>query len=235
MTTLYTLKFFVTPEHECSYLDGQQAQTLFADPQAKIDLNLYSQLSDLGFRRSGTHIYRPNCQQCNACVSVRIPVDRFLPSRSQKRILRRNADLHVETIEPIQSDEIYSLYERYISLRHADGDMYPPTTEQFESFLVNSSQQTLFHLVRDSQDTLIGVAVTDRLNEGLSAVYTFFDPDQDRRSLGAFSILWEIELTRSLGLHYLYLGYWVNGCRKMNYKTQYYPLERLDENQWVSF
>ena len=207
MTTLQTLKFFVTPEHDCSYLDDKLAQTLFVDPQVEVDFELYSQLSDLGFRRSGTHIYRPHCKDCNACVSVRIPLDEFRISRSQKRILSRNSDLSTETCTPKLTKEIYALYERYIGSRHADGDMYPPTEEQFNSFLVETNHQTQFHCFRD--------------------------PEQSKRSLGSLAVLWEIRLAKQLGLDYLYLGYWVDGCRKMDYKTRFAPLEKLHHNQWI--
>lgn len=233
MTTLQTLRFFVTPAHDCSYLDDQQAQTLFADPQAPVDLALYSQLSSLGFRRSGTHIYRPHCETCNACVSVRIPVQLFQPSRSQKRVLNKNKDLKIETIQPELTDEIYRLYERYINARHDDGDMYPPSPEQFKSFLVESNQATEFHLFRDQTETLIAIAVTDQLEDGRSAVYTFFDPDQEHRSLGTLAVLWQIEIVKQLGLGYLYLGYWVKGCQKMDYKTRFKPMERLVDNRWI--
>ena len=233
MTTLQTLKFFVTPEHDCSYLDDKLAQTLFVDPQVEVDFELYSQLSDLGFRRSGTHIYRPHCKDCNACVSVRIPLDDFRISRSQKRILSRNSDLSTETCTPKLTKEIYALYERYIGSRHADGDMYPPTEEQFNSFLVETNHQTQFHCFRYPQDKLLAVAVTDQLASGLSAVYTFFDPEQSKRSLGSLAVLWEIRLAKQLGLDYLYLGYWVDGCRKMDYKTRFAPLEKLHHNQWI--
>ncbi|GGO76911.1 putative arginyl-tRNA--protein transferase [Marinobacterium nitratireducens] len=233
MTTLRQLHFYSTPEHECSYISGRMARTLFVDPQAVITTDAYSQLSDLGFRRSGRHIYRPHCEDCQACVSVRIPVEEFSPSKSQRRVLNRNRDLVVERVEPVLTDEHYDLYARYIHSRHSDGDMFPPTVEQFKAFLVDGHDCSFFYEIRDN-DRLLSVAVTDELRRGLSAIYTFFDPDQPKRSLGAFSILTQIEQTRLQGLPYLYLGYWVKQCQKMNYKIAYRPLQLLLDGHWVS-
>ncbi|NVK41217.1 MAG: arginyltransferase [Oceanospirillaceae bacterium] len=233
MTTLRQLHFYSTPEHECSYIDGLMARTLFVDPQAIITTDAYSQLSDLGFRRSGKHIYRPHCENCQACVSVRIPVDNFKPSKSQRRLLNRNRDLRIERVTPVLTDEHYRLYSRYIHQRHSDGDMFPPTVEQFKAFLVEGHDCSFFYEIRDGE-RLLSVAVTDELRRGLSAIYTFFDPDEPRRSLGTFSILTQIEQTRLLGLPYLYLGYWVKQCQKMNYKIAYRPLQLLLDGHWVT-
>lgn len=209
------------------------ARTLFVDPQAIINTDAYSQLSDLGFRRSGKHIYRPHCEGCQACVSVRIPVDMYRPGKSQKRVLNRNRDLCTERVAPNLSDEHYDLYARYINSRHADGDMYPPSLEQFRAFLVDGHDCSFFYEVRLG-DKLLAVAVTDQLRQGLSAIYTFYDPDQARRSLGTYSILTQIEQTRQLGLPYLYLGYWVKQCQKMNYKIGYRPLQLLLDGHWTT-
>lgn len=233
MSTLQTLRFFATPEHDCSYLDQRRARTLFVDPQAQIDDSTYAQLADMGFRRSGSHIYRPHCTGCRACISVRVPAYEFSMSKSQKRIWNKNTDLSVETVEPTNSTEIYDLYERYITERHSDGDMYPPSSEQFSSFLVDSIQQTCFHLIRDSKGRLIGVAVADKLQQGASAVYTFFDPREESRSLGTFAVLWQLMQLKQHGGGHLYLGYWVKSCRKMNYKARFYPLERLEQGVWI--
>lgn len=233
MTTLRQLHFYSTPEHECSYISGRMAKTLFVDPQAIITTDAYSQLSDLGFRRSGRHIYRPHCDGCQACISVRIPVNEFRPSKSQRRILRRNSDLQIERVAPLLTDEHYDLYARYINTRHADGDMHPPTVEQFKAFLVEGHDCSFFYEIRRG-DQLLAVAVTDELSQGLSAIYTFFEPEAPRRSLGSFCILSQIEQTRQLGLPYLYLGYWVKQCQKMNYKIAYRPLQLLLDGHWVA-
>ena len=232
MTDLAHLKFYATQPHACSYLEEEQAVTLFLDPHEPIEEPTYSRLSELGFRRSGDHLYRPHCPQCKACIPARIPVDSFQPNRQQSRILKRNRDLELRRTRPRLTDEIYDLYSRYINARHADGDMYPPSRQQFQSFLVSSSPFCEFIEFRE-QDRLLAVAVTDRLSNGLSAVYTFFDPEQTRRSLGRFAILCQIEEARRDGLPAVYLGYWIRNCRKMNYKTEYRPLEMLISQRWV--
>jgi len=232
MTSLRELRFYATPEHACSYLPDRQARTLFLDPYAQVDRHLYSQLSELGFRRSGGHIYRPHCETCQACISVRIPVAEFQPSKTQRRIENRNRDLIVRA-QPCQlTQEYYQLYERYINQRHADGDMYPPSREQFCNFLVEGGTDSCFYEFREPSGKLLAVAVTDLLDQGMSALYTFYDPESARRSLGVYAIIWQIRQTRRIGKDWLYLGYWVEGCRKMNYKTRYRPLEMLIEGQW---
>ena len=232
MTSLSELRFFTTPAHECSYLDGRQAITLFADPLARIDKDLYSALSAVGFRRSGTHIYRPYCQTCTACIPVRIPVTAFVPRRRHKRVLKRNEDLTVRRCRPALTEAYFQLYDRYITTRHSDGDMYPASRDQFQSFLVDGRPEASFFEIRDS-DRLLGVAVADELNDGLSAIYTFFDPEEQARGLGVFAILQLIDQTRALGLEYLYLGYWIKQCQKMSYKMEYKPMELYVNNRWV--
>lgn len=232
MTDLAHLKFYATQPHPCSYLPEEQAVTLFLDPQQPIQPDTYSQLSELGFRRSGEHLYRPHCTQCRACVPARIPAADFVPNKQQLRILKRNHDLQVTTRRPVMTEEIYQLYSRYIIARHSDGDMFPPSREQFQSFLVSEDAFCEFNEFR-LDGRLLAVAVTDRLSNGLSAVYTFFDPDESRRSLGRYAILWQIEQARRSGLPAVYLGYWIRNCRKMNYKTEYRPLEMLINQRWI--
>ncbi len=232
MTNLRELQFYATPEHPCSYLSNRQAKTLFVDPKAELDQTGYSVLSDLGFRRSGPHVYRPHCNGCNACISARIPVDTFTRSRNQNRVMRSNQDLKLRITRPLYSDEIYSLYERYINHRHADGDMYPPSPEQFESFLVKTEQDTCFYQFSTDKE-LVAVAVVDRLDQGLSAIYTFFAPEHEHRSLGRYAILRQIAVTRELGLPFLYLGYWIKGCQKMDYKIEYRPIQLLLDGHWI--
>lgn len=230
-SSLRDLKVYTTYPHRCSYLEGEEATTLFIDPRQPVDQTLYSNLSMLGFRRSGNHIYRPHCSHCNACIPARIPVADFAPTRGQRRCSKRNADLCVQIKSSTPSDEAYSLYDRYIRARHADGDMYPPDRDQFESFLNNPWGCTRYAEFRDG-DTLVAVAVIDRMLDGLSAIYTYYDPEQDARSLGRFAILWQIAYCRAEGLPYVYLGYWIRNCRKMAYKADYQPLEVLVNNQW---
>lgn len=231
-----SIKFYSTHEHPCSYLKNRAATTVFVDPTLELDSQTYSELSDFGFRRSGGHIYRPHCQNCKACIPVRIPTASFTPSRSQRRCLKRNADLYTRETPSITSDEHYQLYQRYIEQRHSDGDMFPPSREQYEEFLSAQWGVTRYLELRlGSDDTLIALAVCDRLRQGLSAIYTFFDPEQDHRSLGVLAILIQIQQAQSLGLPYVYLGYWIHQCQKMNYKTQYRPVEMFIENQWRLF
>jgi arginyl-tRNA--protein-N-Asp/Glu arginylyltransferase len=227
------IQFFLTPKHPCSYLNRNNAQTLFFDPRQTITPNLYQTLTDQGFRRSGSHLYRPHCGSCNACIPTRVPVDQFEPKRSQKRVLKRNTDIHVELEEATFSRRHYHLYERYISLRHADGDMYPASEDQYRSFLLSPWSNSVFvSLYQDNR--LLSVAVTDKQANGLSAIYTFFEPNEDGRSLGVLSILKQIELCQELNLPYLYLGYWIKDCGKMSYKTQYRPTELFVNNRWVT-
>ncbi|MBJ9976514.1 arginyltransferase [Pseudomonas sp. S75] len=232
MTELARLKFYATQPHSCSYLPEEQATTLFLDPSQPMDVHVYADLSEMGFRRSGDHLYRPHCQNCSACVPARIPAARFSPNRQQRRILKRNEDLNVTAVRPSSSEEYFDLYRRYIEARHADGDMYPPSRDQFSTFLVRDLPFSWFYEFR-LQDRLLAVAVCDLLPNGLSAVYTFYEPNEERRSLGRFAILWQVGETLRQGLEAVYLGYWIKNCQKMNYKTQYRPIELLINQRWV--
>ena len=232
MTSLSELRFFTTPAHDCSYIAGKQAVTLFADPLAKVDKDLYSALSSTGFRRSGNHIYRPYCQSCTACIPARVPVLQFKPKRKQRRVSKANQQLQVIKKEPAATEEYFALYDRYITDRHADGDMYPATRDQFQSFLVDGRPEASFYEFREA-GKLLAVAVADEINDGLSAIYTFFEPEEQHRALGVFAILWLIEETKRSHLEYLYLGYWIKQCTKMNYKMDYKPIELYVNNSWV--
>ena len=231
MTSLANLRIFATYPHPCSYLLEEQATTLFVDPNANVDQTLYSDLSTIGFRRSGGHLYRPHCGQCKACVAARIPVKRFRLRRTQKRLWQRNADLEVREIDSLDDERCYELYCRYIEERHRDGDMYPPDRAQYDTFLTREWGCTHYYGLH-LHDQLLAVAVLDRLDSGLSAIYTFFDPRHDRRSLGTYAILWQIDYTRRLGLPSLYLGYWIRNCQKMNYKVDFRPVELFQNGRW---
>ncbi|MEH6583718.1 MAG: arginyltransferase [Halioglobus sp.] len=232
-SSLRDLKVYTTYPHGCSYLKDQEAVTLFVDPRQPVDKALYSKLSAMGFRRSGGHIYRPHCTDCNACIPARIPVETFSPSRRQRRTLKRNHDLEIEHTLDIKDSTSYELYRSYIEARHADGDMYPPDREQYESFLSNEWNCTDYYRFYD-QGRLIAIAVVDVLDDGLSAIYTFFDPEASQRSLGGLAVLWQIEKAREMGLEYVYLGYWIRGCQKMAYKSEYRPLELYLNNRWTA-
>ncbi len=228
-----SIKLYATHEHPCSYLEGKSARTAFVDPEIEIEKTIYSTLSNYGFRRSGINVYRPHCGECQACIAIRISVNDFKLSKSQKRCLKRNSDIDLVTVESIATDEHYELYHRYISERHSDGDMYPPNRKQYDEFLAPVWDITRYIEFR-CEGKLLGVAVTDALTQGYSAIYTFFEPNEIKRSLGVFGILSQIEFTRQKQQPYLYLGYWIKDCQKMSYKVQYKPLQMLINNQWVT-
>lgn len=230
--SISSVRLFRTSPHPCSYKTNEQAATVFVDPDLVIDKNLNSKLSELGYRRSGAHLYRPDCDYCQACISCRIPVADFQFSRSQKRVLNRNRNLTVVEQSDLTVEGAYDLYSRYINSRHADGDMYPATEEQFEAFIKTKTVDTRFYLFYD-EESLLAVCVIDELEQGLSAVYTFFDPEESDRSLGKFAILWQIEKCQAVGRPYLFLGYWIKGCPKMQYKSDFRPLEMLLDGRWV--
>lgn len=232
-TELKALKLYLTERHACSYLPDRIATTAFIDPTIAIDTAVYSNLSRMGFRRSGRYFYTPRCELCSACIPVRIPTRHFRPNRSQRRCLNRNTHVSVQHRPLAQLDpaEHYPMYARYISERHRDGDMYPPTEEQFHDFIATGHPSTAMLEFRVT-GKLIANAITDRLDDGLSAIYTYFDPTLDNNSIGTLAILRQIELTQQLELDYLYLGYWISACRKMNYKTRFRPLELHKHGQW---
>ncbi len=229
---LNELQYYITPPHDCSYLEKKSARMVFLDPAHRIDVVTISELSRLGFRRSGDFIYRPECHLCRQCISCRVPVDEFMLNSAQKKAWKNNQDLTVKIIPTHQANQQhYALYENYILKRHADGDMFPPSQDQFEKFLVHSCTDSFF-LELWLEDELVCVSACDPLDDGISAVYTFFNPDYQRRSLGVFAILKQIEYAKMQGLAYVYLGYWVPHSAKMNYKSQYTPLELLIDGQW---
>jgi len=226
------IQYYITPPHRCSYLDDRSARMVFIDPQQPVDQLSLSELSRQGFRRSGDFIYRPECHHCRQCLSARVPVGLFSPNSSQKRAIKRNQDLRMEIRPTRQATQVhYRLYERYITQRHYDGDMYPPSREQFDKFLVESCANSFF-IEFWLADRLMCAATCDELDDGISAVYTFFDPDEVSRSLGTFAILKQIEWVKQQGKPFVYLGYWVPEAPKMNYKMQYSPLEILLEGRW---
>jgi len=231
LTDLSELRLFATRPHRCSYLPEQEATTVFVDPDAKMSGATFSRLSQLGFRRSGSHVYRPKCESCDACIPLRIPVELFVASRRQKRCLKINADLEISFKDSIDNDEYFQLYKKYIETRHADGDMHPPTRDQYLDFLTSEWGITRFVEFRHQQ-RLIMISVIDELNNGVSAIYAFFDPELRKRSLGVFNILYLIMWAQELALPYVYLGYWIKTCQKMSYKADYRPCQIFVNNQW---
>ncbi len=229
---LEKLRLYLTEPHPCSYLPDRQATTAFVDPRVVIDVELYNRLSDLGFRRSGRYIYMPRCASCKACIPIRIDAAAFAPDRPQRKCLNRNRDLTVALVDSVDVEEHYPLYERYISARHSEGDMYPPSRAQYQDFIGRPWHSTAFMELR-ARGRLLGCAVTDWLRNGLSAIYTYFDPDEERRSLGTFAILKQIEAVRAAGKRYVYLGFWIRDSAKMNYKIRYRPAELFVNDTWL--
>lgn len=223
---------FQSPPEPCSYLDDHTARNVYADPFRSPTMPIYSGLIQKGFRRSGDYLYRPHCENCEKCISARIIVDEFKPSRSQKRAVNKNNDLTFSTESARYTDEYFELYCRYLGSRHKDAGMDNPERSDFERFLISDWCDTEFCTLRLDGE-LLAVAVTDIVSTGLSAVYTYFDPEQYSRSLGTTCIVKQTELARDLGLKYVYLGYWIEACEKMNYKSFYKPQERYVNDAWV--
>lgn len=228
---LHGLQFYVSPSHECSYLKNEDAITLFADPTALLNNSQYQTLSKIGFRRSGEHIYRPHCTKCSACIPVRLAVKNFKPNRNQRRILKNNVNINVTVCNSDYNDEQYNLYQRYIKSRHPGGGMDDNDVKSYKSFVTSSWSDThLYEFRLDSK--LVAVAVTDHLNDAMSAVYTYFDPDLSKQSLGVYSVLWQIDYATRNNFSWLYLGYWIKECQKMAYKDNYRPIEYFDGSNW---
>jgi arginine-tRNA-protein transferase len=204
----------------------------YVSPLLSPDKTAYSWLVGKGFRRSGEMIYRPHCPGCRACIPVRIPVDRFQPNRSQRRIMQMNSDLVVINKLPVFDQSHYQLYLRYLRMRHPEGQMVESTGEDYIRFLSALWGETTFHEFRKS-DQLLAVAVVDHLSDGLSAVYTFYDPGFKQRSLGTYAVLWQIREAERLKLQRIYLGFWILECRKMSYKGRFRPLEAFNGREWV--
>jgi len=225
------ITFYQDTPHDCSYLDNQQARNIYPDPNQTLTNELYSQLIAHGFRRSGNLAYRPYCSDCSACVPVRINVEQFKASRSQRRCLQRNQDLTISHHSATFNAEHFELYRRYLASRHLNGGMDNPTEESYVSFLTSDWSETSFiEIRRDSQ--LVAVAITDHVHNGLSALYTFFDPDMAEYSLGTYGILQQINIAQTQGLSWLYLGYWIKDCQKMQYKQNFSAIEGYIDQQW---
>lgn len=227
------VRLFQTLPHTCGYYAERTAQNLVVDPGAPHLDRLYGPALSKGFRRAGGHLYLPQCNACQACVPCRIDVDRFTPDRAQKRCLKRNADLTVTEAMPGFTHERHALYQRYLQARHSGGGMDAADADDFQRFLSAPWSPTLFVEFR-KDDRLLGVAVTDVLLAGVSAVYTFFDPDDAARSIGTFGILQQIALAKRRGIPYLYLGFWIANHPKMDYKRRFHALEVRRHGRWIA-
>jgi len=230
------LQCYSTAAYPCSYLAGRVARSEVIVPSQAVNADQYTGLIARGFRRSGLFVYRPHCDDCQACTSIRVPVADFQPARSHKRAMRQHAGLITTMIEPAFLAEHYALYTRYQHARHAGGGMDIGDEEQYTEFMVHSGVKSFMVEFRDptvagTPGELKMVSVIDRVADALSAVYTFFEP-QRGQSLGTFNVLWQIELARTLRLKYVYLGYWIEACAKMSYKSRFNPHELLVQGQW---
>lgn len=230
--TEIALRIGLTPEHGCSYLPDEAEQLMVLLDDKHRNPVGYENLLVAGFRRSGNDLYRPHCQGCSACHSLRIPVRQFTASRSQKRIQHNNRDIRL-VLSTQDKPEYYDLFARYIHERHHDGSMFPATRNQYDGFLLCDWLTPYFLEFRVNQQ-LLALAITDPLPHSLSAMYTFFDPAFAERSLGTLAILAQLELAQRMNRQWLYLGYQVDACRKMKYKTKFHPHELLCGHEWKS-
>ncbi|BDU22626.1 arginyltransferase [Dyella sp. GSA-30] len=227
------VRLFQTLPHSCGYFAERTAQNLVIDPAAPQLDQLYGAALERGFRRAGGHLYLPHCGQCRACTPCRIDVEHFAPDRAQKRCAKRNADIVISESMAGYNAERHTLYERYLRQRHPGGGMDEADASDFRRFLTAPWSPTLFLEMRLAK-RLVGVAVTDVCTNGLSAVYTFFDPDEHARSLGTFAILQQVALARRRGLPWVYLGFWIEGHPKMDYKRRFRPLQVRGTAGWAA-
>jgi leucyl-tRNA---protein transferase len=235
--SLQKLQFYVTTPYQCGYLPNQLAQSLIASPQYLVNTQIYSGLIQQGFRRSGKFAYRPHCEHCRACTPVRLVLDRFNASRSQQRAYKQHQDLSVRILPLGYQENHYALYAQYQCIRHAEENTQTAPTnddkEQYRQFLCHSNVESLMIEFSDAQDNVKIVSVVDVVQDGVSAVYTFYDATDRKSSYGTFAIVWLCEWTKTLNLPYLYLGYWIANSQKMAYKQLFKPLEKLVDGEWT--
>jgi len=229
---MISIPLFMTQEHPCGYLEGEHAQSVFVHPSYPLTTSIYAQLIERGFRRSGNEIYAPHCPDCSACIPARLPVEKFKPSRSQKRCLNRNINTQAIIKPAVFEQAHYNMYLRYQTNRHSDGSMANASPDDYFNFLGSSWCETRF-VEFSINNELAGVAVIDQLEQAWSAVYTFFEPKFASYSLGVYAVLWQIEQATLHQKEFLYLGFWIKACKKMAYKSDYQPMQLLINNQWI--
>lgn len=231
-------RFFVTAPSPCPYIPGRLERKVFTELKGKDAAEMSEALSRIGFRRSQNVIYRPSCDGCSACISVRVRTAEFVPSASQKRLLKRHADLDVSACEPWSTEEQFDLMQRYLGHRHPSGGMAGMDAYDFADMVEQTPVDTIVVEYREPSvdgrpGRLLGACLTDKQSDGLSMVYSFFEPDLvERRGLGTFIIVDHIVRAARAGLPYVYLGYWIDGCERMDYKTRFTPVERLGAGGW---
>ena len=245
---LHKLQFYVTTPYACGYLPNRLAQSLIATPHHLVDANIYSGLIHQGFRRSGKFAYRPHCENCNACIAVRVVLQDFVPNRSQKRAFKQHADLSARVMPLGYIDSHFALYAAYQAERHPDDNLKKQAeahrtahiqneADEYRHFLCQSNVESLMVEFSDTNNQVKIVSVIDMVNDGVSAVYTFYDTkcniSEANTSYGTYSIMWLIEWTKMLGLPYFYLGYWIAESQKMAYKQAFKPQQKLIDGEWV--
>lgn len=235
-------KFYMTTEQPCPYLKGKQERKIFTDLIGEDASAMNEALGKVGFRRSQSVAYRPACSDCSACVSVRVKAFDYEPSRNKRRIIAKNSNIYSSYHKLMATNEQYDLLKRYLDSRHKDGGMSNMDEFEYAEMILKSPVESTiieYRMFDDNTDDdhpgqLVGAALTDIMSDGLSMVYSFYDPDMDERSLGTFIILDHISRAQDAGLPYVYLGYWVDGCKKMAYKVQFKPMEILSKDGWMN-
>ena len=228
---MISIPLFVTEQHPCSYLDKRNSQSAFVHPSFSLNTAIYSQLIEQGFRRSGNEVYTPHCPTCSECIATRLIVNSFTPNRNQKRCIKKNQQTTV-IVKPAKFEQAhYDMYMRYQKHKHKDGDMADSSKDDYINFLASSWCNTLFVEFSINKE-LAAVAIVDLLDNALSAVYTFFEPRFSQYSLGTYAVLWQQNHAQKLELEHVYMGFWVENCRKMSYKIQFQPMQGFIANEW---